>query len=75
MLANADLGEFEDYGGEEMDMSYQPGGVSENALDSSYMQMKSRGSTKSGVKGGTDNKYAPYGGISASKSAVSGNKK
>ena len=47
MLANADLGDFDDYGDEDMDNSYQLGDPgSENVLDSSYMKMKGRGSTK-----------------------------
>ena len=41
MLANADLGEFDDYGEVDLDGEYQaPDLDMENVLDSSYMKMK-----------------------------------
>jgi len=41
MLANADLGEFDDYGEVDLEGEYQIGDPGlENVLDSSYMKMK-----------------------------------
>ena len=75
MLANADLGEFDEYGDEGINQSYQPADMgNENILDSSYMQMKNKGSTKGSSKGGAGSVYAPYA-ASASKSSANGKKK
>lgn len=61
MLANADLGEFDDYGEVDLEGEYQardPG--LENVLDSSYMQMKQQRSTKGSQKPDAGSLYAPY---------------
>lgn len=75
MLANADLGEFDDYGEVDLEGEYQIGDPGlENVLDSSYMKMKQQRSTKGSSKPDAGALYAPYAGGKSAGNAKKGAK-